>query len=50
MEQGVKAMPNAKLLMLPQTGHMIQIERSAEVSEAILNFLRSDALRTNVAK
>lgn len=47
MEQGAKAIPNAKLLMIPQAGHMIQIERSTEVSEAIANFLRTTLLRSN---
>jgi pimeloyl-ACP methyl ester carboxylesterase len=48
MEQGVRAMPNATLLMLPQAGHMIQIERSAEVNEAILNFVRNTLLRSSI--
>jgi pimeloyl-ACP methyl ester carboxylesterase len=50
MEQGVRAMPNATLLMLPQTGHLIQIERSAEVNEAIINFVRNTPLRSNANK
>lgn len=39
MEQGVAAMKNAKLIMVPECGHMIQMEKSEVVNQAIAAFV-----------
>ncbi len=40
MESGVRQMNNARLLLLPKAGHMIQLEKSSEVNQAIISFCR----------
>ncbi|MDW8466212.1 MAG: alpha/beta fold hydrolase [Chloroherpetonaceae bacterium] len=43
MEQGTAAMKNAKLAMVPECGHMIQMEKSELVNQLIAEFARSTA-------
>ena len=40
MEEGLAALPQARLRMIPSAGHMIQIEKPAEVNEEMIAFLR----------
>ncbi|MFA6234943.1 MAG: alpha/beta hydrolase [Bacteroidota bacterium] len=40
MEEGVARMPSARLQMIPDAGHMIQIERPDIVNEAMISFLK----------
>lgn len=39
-EEGVKMIPNARLVMIPKCGHFLQIEKAAEVNTLIDNFLK----------
>jgi pimeloyl-ACP methyl ester carboxylesterase len=40
MEEGLAAMPSARLEMIPDAGHMIQLETPAAVNAAMIAFLR----------
>lgn len=39
-EAGARRLPQATLKMIPQAGHMVHVERPAEVNAAMLEFLR----------
>lgn len=41
MQQGQAALKNAKLIMLPDCGHMIQMEKSEDVNQAITLFAKA---------
>lgn len=40
-EKGAAAMPNARLVEIDEAGHILQIEKPAEVNAAILGFLKN---------
>jgi pimeloyl-ACP methyl ester carboxylesterase len=40
MESGTKQIRHARLMMLPNAGHLIQIEKSNEVNQAIIEFCK----------
>ncbi len=40
MEDGVRALPNARLVMLPHAGHMVQIEKAGDVNREVLAFVK----------
>lgn len=40
-EEGMRQLPNAKLIMLPRCGHFLQIEKAPEVNEYIRDFIES---------
>lgn len=42
-ERGTARMPQAELLMYPETGHFVHIERAAEVNDAVARFLSRHA-------
>ena len=37
----VEEMPNAKLLLVPECGHMLQFEKSDVANEAIIDFMNN---------
>ncbi len=39
-ETGTAKLPQAKLICFPATGHFVQIERAAEVNQAIMQFMK----------
>lgn len=40
MEQGAATLKDTKLVMVPDAGHMVHIEKPEEVNEAVIEFLR----------
>ena len=40
MEEGLAQIPSARLEMIPDAGHMIQLERPDAVNAAMISFLR----------
>jgi pimeloyl-ACP methyl ester carboxylesterase len=42
MEEGLVALPSARLEMIPDAGHMIQLERPDLVHRAMIAFLKGD--------
>ena len=40
-EKGAAKMPHARLITYAETGHFVQIERAAEVNQAIIHFMQS---------
>jgi pimeloyl-ACP methyl ester carboxylesterase len=41
-EAGKQALPDARLVMIPRAGHMVQVERPAEFDAAVLGFLQQE--------